>query len=271
MRHRGTPFTGLLYAGLALTSRGLRVVEFNARFGDPETQVVLALLRTPLAGVLARCRARHAGRARHRSTGTPGPRSPSCWQRRATPSPRRSAARSPECRRRRRWCGRVRLGRGVGRARRHRAPRRRRPRRHRGARSVRDRSGGRPRRRPRAGLRADRRDRAGRVATTAATSPWQQPRAGSRSPERPSRLDPSLGRPARSDPSLGRLSDLGLGANRDLARRRTPAAPPPPAARPPPAPAPPAPAPACRRPRARHARWPGSRPRTRPARQWRPW
>ncbi len=42
----------LLYAGLALTSRGLRVVEFNARFGDPETQVVLARLQTPLAGVL---------------------------------------------------------------------------------------------------------------------------------------------------------------------------------------------------------------------------
>jgi phosphoribosylamine---glycine ligase len=52
MRHRGTPFSGLLYAGLAVTRRGIRVVEFNARFGDPETQVVLALLRTPLAGVL---------------------------------------------------------------------------------------------------------------------------------------------------------------------------------------------------------------------------
>ena len=52
LRRRGTPFRGLLYAGLALTSRGVRVVEFNARFGDPETQVVLARLRTPLAGVL---------------------------------------------------------------------------------------------------------------------------------------------------------------------------------------------------------------------------
>jgi phosphoribosylamine--glycine ligase len=52
MSRRGTPFSGLLYAGLALTSRGLRVVEFNARFGDPETQVVLARLRTPLAGLL---------------------------------------------------------------------------------------------------------------------------------------------------------------------------------------------------------------------------
>lgn len=52
LRRRGTPFSGLLYAGLAITSRGVRVIEFNARFGDPETQVVLARLKTPLAGVL---------------------------------------------------------------------------------------------------------------------------------------------------------------------------------------------------------------------------
>ncbi|MCQ4213292.1 phosphoribosylamine--glycine ligase [Streptomyces longispororuber] len=52
MKKRGTPFSGLLYAGLAITSRGVRVIEFNARFGDPETQVVLARLQTPLAGVL---------------------------------------------------------------------------------------------------------------------------------------------------------------------------------------------------------------------------
>ncbi|MET7639392.1 phosphoribosylamine--glycine ligase [Streptomyces sp. NPDC005438] len=52
LRRRGTPFSGLLYAGLALTSRGVRVIEFNARFGDPETQVVLARLRTPLGGLL---------------------------------------------------------------------------------------------------------------------------------------------------------------------------------------------------------------------------
>ncbi|MER7177836.1 phosphoribosylamine--glycine ligase [Streptomyces mesophilus] len=52
LRRRGTPFAGLLYAGLAITSRGVRVIEFNARFGDPETQVVLARLQTPLAGVL---------------------------------------------------------------------------------------------------------------------------------------------------------------------------------------------------------------------------
>ena len=52
MRRRGTPFAGLLYAGLALTSQGLRVVEFNARFGDPETQVVLARLDSPLGALL---------------------------------------------------------------------------------------------------------------------------------------------------------------------------------------------------------------------------
>ena len=52
MRRRGTPFSGLLYAGLALTSKGLRVVEFNARFGDPETQVVLARLQSPLVDLL---------------------------------------------------------------------------------------------------------------------------------------------------------------------------------------------------------------------------
>ncbi len=52
MRRRGTPFAGLLYVGLALTRHGPMVVEFNARFGDPETQVVLPLLETPLAGLL---------------------------------------------------------------------------------------------------------------------------------------------------------------------------------------------------------------------------
>jgi phosphoribosylamine--glycine ligase len=52
LRRRGTPFVGLVYAGLALTSRGLRVVEFNCRFGDPETQPLLTRLQTPLYGVL---------------------------------------------------------------------------------------------------------------------------------------------------------------------------------------------------------------------------
>jgi phosphoribosylamine--glycine ligase len=53
MRRRGTPYQGLLYAGLALTRAGIRVVEFNARFGDPETQVVLDRLASPLAPLLA--------------------------------------------------------------------------------------------------------------------------------------------------------------------------------------------------------------------------
>jgi phosphoribosylamine--glycine ligase len=52
MQRRGAPFAGLLYIGLAITKRGPRVVEFNARFGDPETQVVLALLDSPLAAAL---------------------------------------------------------------------------------------------------------------------------------------------------------------------------------------------------------------------------
>ena len=52
MARRGTPFQGLLYAGLALTSRGTRVIEFNARFGDPETQALLAVLKTPLSALL---------------------------------------------------------------------------------------------------------------------------------------------------------------------------------------------------------------------------
>ena len=52
MAARGTPFVGLLYAGLALTDTGLKVIEFNARFGDPETQVLIPRLQTPLAALL---------------------------------------------------------------------------------------------------------------------------------------------------------------------------------------------------------------------------
>jgi len=52
MSARGTPFVGLLYAGLALTDHGTRVIEFNARFGDPETQVLLPRLKSPLAQLL---------------------------------------------------------------------------------------------------------------------------------------------------------------------------------------------------------------------------
>jgi len=53
LARRDAPFVGLLYAGLALTSRGVQVVEFNARFGDPETQALLELLDSPLGQVLA--------------------------------------------------------------------------------------------------------------------------------------------------------------------------------------------------------------------------
>ncbi|WP_315034428.1 phosphoribosylamine--glycine ligase [Actinomyces oris] len=52
MARRGTGFIGLLYCGLALTGRGLRVVEFNVRFGDPETQAVLARLTSSLPELL---------------------------------------------------------------------------------------------------------------------------------------------------------------------------------------------------------------------------
>ena len=68
LARRGTPFVGLLYCGLALTSRGVRVIEFNARFGDPETQVVLARLLTPLAGLLQAA-----------ATGTLGQAAPLRW------------------------------------------------------------------------------------------------------------------------------------------------------------------------------------------------
>ncbi|MEV6331346.1 phosphoribosylamine--glycine ligase [Streptomyces sp. NPDC051909] len=69
LSRRGTPFSGLLYAGLAITSRGVRVIEFNARFGDPETQVVLARLKTPLAGVLL-----------HSANGTLADQAPLAWR-----------------------------------------------------------------------------------------------------------------------------------------------------------------------------------------------
>jgi phosphoribosylamine---glycine ligase len=52
MVQRGTPFSGLLYVGLAITAKGPAVIEFNCRFGDPETQAVLALLESPLGQLL---------------------------------------------------------------------------------------------------------------------------------------------------------------------------------------------------------------------------
>ncbi len=55
MRNAGTPFRGLLYCGLMLTETGPKVVEFNCRFGDPETQVVLPLMKSPLLPYLVAC------------------------------------------------------------------------------------------------------------------------------------------------------------------------------------------------------------------------
>jgi phosphoribosylamine--glycine ligase len=52
---RETPYSGVLYAGLVLTATGPKVIEFNARFGDPEAQVVLDRLATPLGGLLESC------------------------------------------------------------------------------------------------------------------------------------------------------------------------------------------------------------------------
>jgi len=53
MQRRGAPFVGCLYVGLALTSTGPRVIEFNCRFGDPDAQPVLALLTSPLGALLS--------------------------------------------------------------------------------------------------------------------------------------------------------------------------------------------------------------------------
>jgi phosphoribosylamine--glycine ligase len=55
MQRRGTPFTGALFAGLMLTESGLQTLEFNARFGDPETQALMLLLRSDIVPLLLAC------------------------------------------------------------------------------------------------------------------------------------------------------------------------------------------------------------------------
>src|SRR5258708_32968507 len=55
LRDRGTPYSGVLYAGLMVDSSGFRVLEFNARFGDPETQVLLPLLAEDAVELMGAC------------------------------------------------------------------------------------------------------------------------------------------------------------------------------------------------------------------------
>src|SRR5665647_579084 len=55
MRERGTPFQGVLFLGLMLTERGPKLLEYNVRFGDPETQVVMKRLKSDLLPILWAC------------------------------------------------------------------------------------------------------------------------------------------------------------------------------------------------------------------------
>ncbi|HEX5824505.1 MAG TPA: phosphoribosylglycinamide synthetase C domain-containing protein, partial [Candidatus Limnocylindrales bacterium] len=69
LARRGTPFRGALYAGLMLTDAGPRLLEFNARFGDPETQVILPRLAVPLGPLLLAAARRSLGDARRMLAG----------------------------------------------------------------------------------------------------------------------------------------------------------------------------------------------------------
>src|SRR4029077_5780346 len=71
LRERGTPFVGCLYAGLMLTAGGMRVLEFNARFGDPEAQAVLPLLDEPALDLFVQCARGEVEGGSARATGSP--------------------------------------------------------------------------------------------------------------------------------------------------------------------------------------------------------
>ena len=93
MAHRGTPFVGVLFVGLALTSRGTRVIEFNVRFGDPETQAVLARLKTPLGALLHGSRQGRTGQGCSRCAGPRTRPSPSSSPPKTTPDTPRTGDR----------------------------------------------------------------------------------------------------------------------------------------------------------------------------------
>ncbi len=73
LRERGTPFHGVLYAGIMLTADGPKVLEYNVRFGDPETQAVLPRLRSDAYELLTAAARPAASRASSWSSATTGP------------------------------------------------------------------------------------------------------------------------------------------------------------------------------------------------------
>ena len=93
MKRARRPFRGVLYAGLIITNQGPKVLEFNARFGDPECQPLLMRLKTDLVDMLGRGRRRTGSIASSRSSGTRGRRSAWSWPAKATPANTNGASR----------------------------------------------------------------------------------------------------------------------------------------------------------------------------------